>query len=318
MKLKTDNRPQVTVIGGAHTDIVVRTQAPLGYEGATVSEFTEIRPGGRAACIAAALARLRCRVHFVSCIGTDPFAGVLMTALQKQNVNLDYVERSKDEPTGLVHHIVSKKGSVQRIYSHGASMKMSRDALYRASVMISSADIVVVTTDIPRDVFEYAAQLAHHYRAPVLVDPDPQDGALDEDLSACDLLVPDESAAAALCGWELKTMSDATRCAARLLNRGAGGVALFLGARGVVSGTSPRDPEYIPLPHGKQAANVNAKSAFDAGMAWAMALGYNLPEAVWIGVSCATAMKLEEKDPFDAFVTIDELVESQSLELVRV
>lgn len=316
MKLKTDNRPQVTVIGGAHTDIVVHTQAPLGYEGSTVSETTVIRPGGRAACIAAALARLRCRVHFVSCIGTDPFAGVLMTALQRQNVNLDYVERSKDELTGLVHHVISKKGAVQRIYSQGSSMKLGRDALYRASVMISSADIVVVTTDIPRDAFTYAVQLAHHYRAPVLVDPDPQFWALDEDLSACDLLVPDESAAAALCGWEMKTMGDTTRCVARLLNRGAGGAALFMGDKGVVSGTSPRDPEYVPAPHGKTLSHVNAKSAFDAGMAWAMALGYNLPEAVWIGMSCAAAMKDDVKDPFEAFVTIDELVESQSLELV--
>ena len=194
-------------------------------------------------------------------------------------------------------------------------MQLSQRAVNRAGVAFSVSDIIVVTPDMPRDTFHFALRAARHFRAPVLVGADAPGCFTQKDVSMCDILSVDAATATALCGREIRTPGDASRCAARLLQLGAGAVAIYLADRGIFAAASPDEPSYIPLLTGQKADRHYAKSAFDAGLAWALTLGYKLPEAVWIGASCSTAIRPDVKNPFESLPLIEELIESQSVEL---
>lgn len=104
--LKTEDRPRFVVVGGAHMEIVMHLGESLPARGAVSSERTVLRPGGRAACTAAALAELHSRVTFITCLGADPFAGPILTGLSQRSINTSYIPRSARFPTGLMHYIV--------------------------------------------------------------------------------------------------------------------------------------------------------------------------------------------------------------------
>lgn len=314
MKLKTDNRPQITVAGGAYAEVEQSADSPENSSGSPAHGDSGMTPGGPAACAAVALSRLRCKVYFVSCLGSDPSSGVILNSLQRQGVNLDYVERSKDEPTGTIRYEASIKGPARRIYSRGAAMQLTQRAVNRAGIAFSVSDIIILTPDMPRDTFHYSLRAARHFRAPSLVSVE-GGGLTQQDVAMCDIISPDAAAAAELCGKEIRSPGDARRCAARLLQLGAGAVALFLGDKGVFTATSPDEPNYIPVTTGLRASHRYAKSAFDAGLAWALTLGYKFPEAAWIGASCSTAIRPGVQNTFEALPLIEDLVESQSLDI---
>ena len=317
MKLKTEIRPQIVVIGGAHMEIVLRANEPATAHGAITTESTDIRPGGRAACMAAALSRLRARVTMVSCLGTDPFASQILTELSTQNINLDYIRRSAPHFTGMVHHIIMQNGVTRRFYTPGASMQLTVDAVKRASVSISAADLVLITSDIPKETLTFAIELAHHYKSAVLLDPDPPTTVGEKDVALCDIVAPEAAAAAGLCGWNIVSSGDAQRCAARLLGMGAGAAVLHLGAKGTFSSTDTDAVTYTPAPSGASFSHPNSKAAFNAGLAWALAMKYSLPDAVWMAQSCAAGVRPydECRNAFDVFPDIDRLIEAQLIEI---
>ena len=294
----------------------MHTAEPLPARGAITSAHTIVRPGGRAACIAAALATLRARVTFVTCLGTDPFAGPILTGLSRRNINTSFMDRSASHPTGLMHHVLEPNGAGRRIFSPGASMHLSERTVYKAGVQFSSADLIVVTPDIPHQAFRAALRLAHEVRRPVVVDPNTADSIQPGDLAECDIVCAESGAAATLCGWPIKSPGDAQRCAARLLSEGAGAVVLDLGRDGALTSSHEKQYTYTPAQSTATFAHPDARAAFDAGLAWALTLGYALPQAAWIAQSAAAAMPAEDtrSDDFPAFPGFDELIAQQTLQ----
>ena len=313
--LKTENRPRVVVVGGAHMEIVMHTAEPVPARGSITCERTVVRPGGRAACVAAALARLHTRVTFITCLGSDPFAGPILTCLSQRNINTSFIERSAPHATGLVHHVIEPHGAARRIFSPGASLHLSERAVLKASVQFSSADLVVVTPDIPHDAFVAALRLAHELRRPVVVDPAPADRLAPGDLAECDILCADTDAAAALCGWAIKSPGDAQRSAARILSQGAGAAVIDMGRDGVMTSSNEKQYTYTPAQSTSAFAHPDARAAFDAGLVWALTLGYSLSQAAWIAQSAAAAMPAADtrSDDFPAFPGFDELMAVQAL-----
>ena len=317
MRLKEDTRPRILVVGGAQTEIILTPERPAQFTGTEVSPNTVFRPGGRAACMAAALSRLGSRVYFVSCLGADPMAGRLVTELANHGVNVDYVERNPRYDTGLVHHIITPDSAHRRIHTPGASQYLSEEAVHKAIVIFSSVDLVIITADISRKTFDYTVSLAHRFRVPVLVDPDPPDFLQGADLSDCDVLAPDAAAAAALCGWEIKSVGDAGRCAARLLQAGAGAAAIYMGISGVVTSLAPKENTYIPAATGATLSHPHCKSAFNAGLGWALIRKFQLSDAAWFALSCAAAVQPFSPDLsiFEQFPSLEDVAAFQTLEI---
>lgn len=317
MKLQSETRPQVVVIGGAHIEFILNAPDPGAYQTTVMSERADVRPGGRAACIAAALARLRSRVCLISCLGTDPFAGHILSELSTHNINLDFIQRSAPHFTGLVHNILFPNGMMRRFVTPGSSSQLTPEAVRKASVMISAADIVIITTDIPPETVAFAAKLAHRYNRPALLDPDPPVLPDAGDLSDFDIIAADSGSAAALCGWDMRSPGDAARAAARFVTQGAGAAIIDLGRRGAVCALSDKNHTYTPAKDVELPVRHNTRAAFNAGLAWALALGYSLPQASWVALSCAALVKpyAPEINAFQVFPAIDDLVDLHTLEI---
>lgn len=317
VKLKTENRPRFVVVGGAHMEIVMRLGASLPARGDVTCESAEMRPGGRAACTAAALAALRSRVTFITCLGADPFSGPILTGLSQRGINTSFIPRSASLCTGLVHSLIEPSGAARRVFSPGAAMDLTVRHIHKASVQFASADIVIVTPDIPRDTFLAALRLAHELGRPVIVDPSPADRVQPQDLAECDIVCADAGTAAALCGWEIRSHGDAQRCAARFLAQGAGAAAIDLAQRGVFTASGAPQVTCTPAPADASFDHPEARAAFNAGLAWALALGYTLSQAAWIAQSAAAAMDSVPSvlHDFPSFPGFDALIARQSLHI---
>ena len=108
-------------------------------------------------------------------------------------------------------------------------------------------DSFICQLETPLPVVRHAVALAHAAGVPVLLNPAPAQALPEELLAQVDVLVPNETEAAALVGWPAGQVFDAAQAAARLRAMGPGTVLVTLGAKGVHVATASID-RHLPAP----------------------------------------------------------------------
>ena len=117
------NRPQLTVVGSANLDLVVRCERfPLPGETVTDAAF-ERHPGGKGANQAVAASRLGAEVRFVGCVGRDNFAEEALSGLREAGVDLDL--QAADAPTGVALITVDSQGETEIVVAPGANGELT-------------------------------------------------------------------------------------------------------------------------------------------------------------------------------------------------
>ncbi len=132
----------VVVVGSVNLDLsarVARLPAPgETVTGATLSRF----PGGKGANQALAARRLGARVMLHAAVGEDLNADEALALLSEGGVDLAYVQRLEDAPTGIAMIAVTPAGENQIIVAPGANAKLRtppRDQL-EADLLISQLE----------------------------------------------------------------------------------------------------------------------------------------------------------------------------------
>ena len=94
--------PRILVIGELNVDIVAAGLRRLPESGAEVlAEDCELTLGSASAIFAAGIAKLGCRVTFVSQVGQDSFGDFCLAALKDAGISTRYVRRKAEEKTGV-------------------------------------------------------------------------------------------------------------------------------------------------------------------------------------------------------------------------
>lgn len=94
--------PRILVIGELNVDIVAAGLRRLPESGAEVlAEDCELTLGSASAIFAAGIAKLGCRVTFVSQVGRDSFGDFCLAALKDAGISTRYVRRKAEEKTGV-------------------------------------------------------------------------------------------------------------------------------------------------------------------------------------------------------------------------
>jgi len=120
-------RPPVVVIGDVMTDVVVRLGGPVAPGSDTPSSI-RTHPGGSGANLAAWLAGAGLEVHFVGCVGADPFAVQHRAALERAGVT-PHLAVAAGRDTGALVSLVAPDGERSMLSDRGANLGLRPEHL---------------------------------------------------------------------------------------------------------------------------------------------------------------------------------------------
>lgn len=282
--------PRIVVVGSIHTDLVITTPR-LPERGETIlgGEFHTFA-GGKGANQAVAAARLGGETSLVGRVGADLYGTFQRETLQTATVDTEFVTTDAGAASGIAMITVAPNGDNTIVVASGASGRCAPEDVDRAAAAITSADVLLLQLEIPLSTVEYAARLAHAHGVQVILDPAPAQSLPASLLAAVDVLTPNETEAALLCGLAPGQTAAPETLAQRLRASVAGPVLLTLGAAGVLVADAC-GTRHVPAVPVTAVDATAAGDTFNGALAVALAEGKALDEAVgWANHAAALAV----------------------------
>jgi ribokinase len=266
------------VVGSSNTDLVVRAPTiPMPGETVLGSSFMTAA-GGKGANQAVAAARLGASVTFVGRLGTDDLGDAALAALEREMIDVRFVERDPETASGVAFIVVNDAGENAITVASGANARLDVTQVDRAADAIREADVLLLQLEIPLSVVRYAAGIARGAGTLIILNPAPATPLDSELLAAVDVLTPNQGEAAMLSGRPVGGLEEARAAARALRAAGPKHVVVTLGASGaLVEGAA----EHLHV-GGVRVESVDttaAGDAFSAALAVALARDESVSEA---------------------------------------
>ena len=306
--------PTVIVVGSVNMDLVFTGIPSLPRPGQTVaSNSFQIMPGGKGANQASAAARLGAQVEFVAAIGMDDLGDQAYADLEESGITLDHVARVEGS-TGVAAVLIEDSGENVVIVVPGANATLrAEDAepiatgiaerLVSETVAGSLAGapvVVLACLEVPVEVVT-AWSLAAANRGWTFIlnpAPAPANPLPAELLANTTIITPNET--------ELSALGDGT---ARFLHdAGVGTVIVTRGGDGADLHAPAAESFHQPAFPANPVDTTGAGDAFNGALAFAIAAGHDIREAVSIAAA-AGALSTRKVGARDALPTPDEVAE---------
>jgi ribokinase len=287
---------KIAVVGSINMDVVNRVDRhPL--PGETVSGLeTAYIPGGKGANQAVAAARAGAQVLMIGAVGQDPFGGPLVEALGKAGVDTAGV-LEKEGTSGMAFITVDAHGENNIILSSGANGRLSVEDMEAGLIGAAAGDVgvgldgVLLQNEIPWETTSAAVRRARALGATVYLNPAPARKVEDEVLALVDVLVVNETEAAAISGMKVDSRENAEAAAEWLLGRGVREVIVTLGAAGVVYASKEGERVSVPAFRVEAVDTTAAGDTFIGAYAAARNRGDSVQEALrWANAAAAIAV----------------------------
>jgi ribokinase len=225
---------QIVVVGSINMDLMLRcTRLPQPGETVLGTDF-RTEPGGKGANQAVAATRLGAQVALVGCVGDDDFGARAIAGLRAEGVGLTHLSVIEGCATGVAMVQVDDHGQNSIVLGAGANHSLTSAHLDSAARLIADAGLLICQLETPLPAVQRAVEIAHNAGVPVLLNPAPAQPLPASMLRRIDLLVPNESEAAALSGIPARGQAGAAEAAAALVRAGCGAVLVTLGPEGLV------------------------------------------------------------------------------------
>ena len=275
--------PKVAVVGSANVDFVLRTER-MPIKGETlIGNAFDIFTGGKGFNQAAAAARLGADVTLIAKIGDEPFADILRTALDTENINTEFVKTDAEAGTGVATIVVEPDGENSIIVVPRANMCLTPADIDVAQNSIAEADVLLLQLETPIDTSEHAIEIAKANETIVILDPAPARPLPASLLAQVDILKPNEVEAGVLSGRAVSTPEDGVAAAKALQSQiasdGLSAVVLTLGQQGVLT-YAQTQMTHLPAIAVEAVDTTGAGDAFSGALATALAEDRELIEAV--------------------------------------
>jgi ribokinase len=227
-------------------DVVNRVQKhPL--PGETIKGLSAYYPGGKGANQAVAASLAGGSVTLIGAVGRDPFGDELISTLQRYGVRTELILR-KEGTSGMAFITVDALGENTIILSEGANGKLSVKDVQALLPAFEGADAVLLQNEIPWETTEYAMKEAHKSGIRVFFNPAPADQVGADCFPFVDVMVLNETEAEAITGISVQADDEALQAAKKIIECGAKGVLMTLGAKGALyvqrDGMSFRTPSF--------------------------------------------------------------------------
>jgi ribokinase len=272
-------KKKIVVVGSSNTDMIIKTpRIPRPGETVVGGDFF-MTAGGKGANQAVAAARAGGDVVFIARVGDDPFGKQQVDGLARDGINIDYVVRDKEAPSGIALICVAPDGENSITVAPGANGRLSPDDVKKAAEAIASASLLLTQLETPFETIMTAAGIASAAGVPVILNPAPAQPLKTEIMSQVTYFTPNETEAEMLSGMPIIKKSDLAGASMALLAKGIKTVLITLGAQGVYVAT-PQWKEHIPAFHITPIDTTAAGDVFNGALAVALAEKSSLPEAV--------------------------------------
>ncbi|RLF20864.1 MAG: ribokinase [Thermoprotei archaeon] len=272
-------RPIAIVVGTMHMDFTVYVER-LPLHGETVIGYSfEMSPGGKGANQAVTLARLGAEVYLISRVGKDYVGKLLLENARRNNVNVDYVVEDEASHSGVALIMVDKKGENLIAVAPGVDSRVSIGDVERAEDLFSRADVVLAQLEIPVETSMRAIELGKEHGITTILNPAPAREVPIHALKHVDVITPNIRELEMLSKIKVEKDEDVVKAGRRLLELGVGRVIVTMGARGAMI-VDDKGPRMIPTYKVEVVDTVGAGDAFNGALAFALALGVDIDEAV--------------------------------------
>jgi len=273
--------PKICVIGASNIDLI--SYAPrLPKMGETLpgTRF-QMGFGGKGANQAVMAAKLGAEVAMITKVGEDIFGRDTLKNYESLGFDTRYVLFTDQASTGVAPIWVDEStGNNAIIVVAGANDLLSPADVVAARGAITSAQIVVCQWECPLETTLAALRIGREAGVMTLFNPAPARGELPpEAYQLSDILSPNESETELLTGRSVATLAEAEAAARILLGRGAGRIVLTLGERGSLL-VDENSVQHVPAPNVQAVDTTGAGDAFMGSLAYFLALGAPLLEAM--------------------------------------
>ncbi|MCP3663734.1 MAG: ribokinase [Gammaproteobacteria bacterium] len=279
----------IAVLGSINIDITTYADR-LPAPGETLhGDHFVLGLGGKGCNQAAAAAALGASVSLLGAIGDDNFADLARAELASLQVPTDYLQIDGKYGTGIA--VIAVDSSAQNAITviGGANMALNGKIVCNNQSLLEATDILLLQMEVPLDVGLEAAQKVRNRGGRVILDPAPAPttGYADSVYQSVDVMTPNETEAGILTGITPTDEKSASEAASLLVGRGLKVAIVKLGARGVwFTDSDSGDEGFIPAFPVNSIDSVAAGDCFNGGLAYAMADGRNVCEAVRFAAAC--------------------------------
>ena len=263
-------RSTVIVVGSINVDLVTRV-AHLPVPGETVIGGSFYRAhGGKGANQAVAAARLGASTVLIGTVGDDEFGREAREVLAHEGVDTSWIATSAN-PTGVAQIIVDDAGENLIAVASGANDDVHAEQVAEAlQATVVPGAVVLANLEIPDGAVFAAAHTARQLGCSFVLNPAPARTLPAGLVANCDVITPNEIEANLL-GLE---------STGGLLEKGVSAVVITRGGAGAEllrPHTSAYHEDAFPV---DVVDTTGAGDAFSAALAWALAGGRSMEEAV--------------------------------------
>jgi ribokinase len=223
----------ITIVGSLNMDLFIDV-ARLPAPGETVVGKNFRRsPGGKGANQASAIARLGYPVAMIGAVGRDAFGDELIETLAQQGVGIDAIARREGIASGTALIVLDTTGQNQIVIAAGANGTLTAGDIAGSAALLHRSRAVIAQLEIPLEAVEAALRTAREAGAVAVLNPAPFVPGAEALLPLCDWLVPNETEASRLAGFEVRDLDSAARAARHLRESSRGlNVLVTLGPNG--------------------------------------------------------------------------------------
>lgn len=297
----------IVVFGSTNVDVVAYSPR-LPRPGETVhGDAYSIGLGGKGANQAVAVARLGGTVELAGRTGMDTFGTLARERLAHFGVVTKHLLPDEDNPTGIAVIGVDARAENCITVIGGANMAVDVTDVDRLAPLLSHTQVLLLQLEIPLAAALAAAEIVRAAGGRVILDPAPAPaGALPDAVwQAVDVMTPNETETEALVGIRPTDTASAARAAAAMTARGLPVALVKMGAGGVYW-RSAEGEGHVPAFKVTPVDTVAAGDSFNGGLAYALARGDALPDAVRFASACG-ALATTKRGASDACPTLAEV-----------
>ena len=227
-------RSRIAVVGSANVDLTTFSDR-FPKAGETIfGEHFDLGWGGKGANQAVAARLCGAEVSMVARVGEDLFGPATIANFASQGIDASHVRVVPGTSSGVAPIFVESNGQNRIIVVKGANDRLLPADVDEAASVLEAADCIVLQFEIPLETVYYTVRLARRRGIRCIVNPAPAQPVDLAALVGVDYFVPNETEAETITGMPVKSVEDATACAAHLVAQGLTRVIITLGEKGAL------------------------------------------------------------------------------------